>query len=74
MPSKNQKSKPEIAAPHLPKKPPITELSDGVLADHGIYAEIVLAHAQLAGQAARDVTFEEARFERVRLNGSQVSA
>jgi len=89
MPSKNQKSKLAVTAPHLPQKPAVTELPDGhrgrvghgygdqsqgVLADHGIYSEIVLAHAQLAGQAARDVTFEEARFERVRLNGSRLSA
>jgi len=74
MPSKNQKPKSAIAPPRLPKTAPQAELPNGVLADHGIYTGIVLAHAQLAGQAARDVTFEEARFERVRLNGSHLNA
>lgn len=63
-----------ITRPYLPKTPPITALPDGVLADHGVYSDLVLAQADLAGQAAHSVTFDTVQFTHVRLGSTVLQA
>src|SRR6266516_1610996 len=74
MPGKSQKYRAAIIPPHLPKTAPVAALLDGQITDHGLYADLVLAHAELAGQVARDVTFEEVHFNRGRMNGTHLIA
>src|SRR5438874_8382651 len=74
MPSKRQKHGAPIPPPHLPKSAPAAAFPDSQIADHGLYADLVLAHAGLAGHVARDVTFEEVHFNRVRMNGTLLIA
>jgi uncharacterized protein YjbI with pentapeptide repeats len=39
-----------------------------------VYTDVNLAHAELVGQAARDVTFDTVHFKHVRLGGTLLSA
>jgi hypothetical protein len=67
MPSKGRATKRAIAPtpPHLPETMPTTTLPQGGLTDHGVYSDVGFAHAELVGQAARDVTFDTVRFKHV---------
>ena len=73
MPSKGPTAKRDITPPHLPETTPTTTPQGG-LTDHGVYTDVCLAHAELGGQAARDVTFDTVHFKHVRLGGTLLSA
>src|SRR5919204_185792 len=54
MPSKGPTAKRDIAPPQLPETTPTTTLPHEGFADHGVYTDVSLAHAELVGQAAWD--------------------
>jgi uncharacterized protein YjbI with pentapeptide repeats len=72
--SKGPTAKRGITPPHLSETTPTATLPQGGLADHGVYSDVSLAHAELVGQAARDVTFDTVHFKHVRLGGTLLSA
>lgn len=73
MPRRDKAAKRDIA-PHLPVTAETAALPEGRLADHEVYSDIILAHAELIGQVARDVTFDTMHFKHVRLSGTVLSA
>jgi uncharacterized protein YjbI with pentapeptide repeats len=69
MPSAGRKPGGEIKSPQRPRTSDrLVDLPEGELAVDARYENFILAEAVLAGQSARDVTFDRVWFERVRLN------
>jgi len=74
MPRKDQTARrASIRPPHLPETTAATALPHGVLADHSVYSDIILAQAELVGQAAQGLTFDTVYFKHVRLGGTLLS-
>lgn len=67
---KDKARRPAIARPHLPPASAAKNPFDDHLVDHGVYSELIVSNADLAGQAVQRPTFESVVFHNGKLSAT----